>query len=74
MKRFLLLTTVLAVLLSVCLTASAAGAVTDTLTVKIGYWGMDTDSYVTAGTYHWSELEANLPKKFNKPTGSRGNC
>ena len=52
---------VLALLLSVGLTASAAGAVTDTLTVKIGYWGMDTDSYVTVGTYHWSELEANLP-------------
>ena len=61
MKRFLLMMTVLALLLSVGLTASAAGTVTDTLTVKIGYWGMDTDSYVTVGTYHWSELEANLP-------------
>ena len=64
MKRFLLLLTVLAVLLSVCLTASATGAVTDTLTVKLGYWGMDTDTYVTVGTYHWSELEANLPLHY----------
>lgn len=61
MKRILIFLTVLTLLLSFTLTASAAGEVTDTLTVKVGYWGMDTDSYVTVGTYHWSELEANLP-------------
>lgn len=61
MKRIVFFLIALTLLLSFPLTASAAGEVTDTLTVKVGYWGMDTDSYVTVGCYHWSELEANLP-------------
>lgn len=35
--------------------------VTDTLTVKVGYYGMAADKYVEAGTYHWTELMDNLP-------------
>ncbi len=34
--------------------------VTDTLTVKVGYYGMAADKYVEAGTYHWTELCENL--------------
>ena len=34
--------------------------VTDTLTVKMGYYGMAADKYVGAGTYHWTELCENL--------------
>lgn len=34
--------------------------VTDTLTVKVGYYGMAADKYVEAGTYHWTELSENL--------------
>ena len=36
-------------LLLLSLSASADGMVTDTLTVKVGYWGMETDSYVEVG-------------------------
>ncbi len=62
MKRLILLLTILLALAALCASpASATGTVTDTLTVKVGYWGMDTDAYVTVGSYHWSELEANLP-------------
>lgn len=35
--------------------------VTDTLTVKVGYYSMAADKYVEAGTYHWTELMDNLP-------------
>ncbi len=49
-------------LLCVLLTgAEAVGTVTDTLTVKVGYFGMDTDRYVEVGIYHWSELYNALP-------------
>lgn len=61
MKKITIFLTALVLLLCLSPAVSAAGEVTDTLTVKVGYWGMDTDSYVTVGTYHWSELEANLP-------------
>ncbi len=40
---------------------NAGGYVTDTLTVKIGYWGMADSTFVTKGTYHWSQLANNLP-------------
>ena len=42
------------------LPADGAGVVTDTLTVKMGYYGMAADKYVGAGTYHWTELCENL--------------
>ena len=42
------------------LPADGAGVVTDTLTVKVGYYGMAADKYVEAGTYHWTELMDNL--------------
>lgn len=42
------------------LPADGAGVVTDTLTVKVGYYGMAADKYVEAGTYHWTELSENL--------------
>lgn len=38
-----------------------AGYVTDDLTVKIGYWGMDASTYVTKGTYNWYTLASSLP-------------
>ena len=42
------------------LSAQAGGIVTDTLTVKVGYYGMKSDKYVEAGTYHWTELSEKL--------------
>ncbi|MGN0293705.1 MAG: hypothetical protein ACI4D3_06855 [Lachnospiraceae bacterium] len=36
-------------------------SVTDTLSVCVGYYGMDLTDYVTVRTYHWSELEQALP-------------
>ena len=38
--------------LSLCLGAEAAGTVTDTLTVRVGYYGMEQDRYVD-GTSEW---------------------
>lgn len=51
------------VLISLCIMLSAAGdtdaeTVTDTLTIKIGYWGMDETDYVTKAEFHWTELQA----------------
>ena len=42
-------------------TLARADAVTDNLSVAVGYSGMALSDYVIVGTYHWSELEANLP-------------
>ena len=36
--------------LSLCLGAEAAGTVTDTLTVRVGYYGMEQDRYVEVAT------------------------
>lgn len=47
-------------LLSVPLSVRA-DSVTDTLSVCVGYYGMDLSDYVTVNTYHWSELEQALP-------------
>lgn len=38
-----------------------ADIVTDTLTVKVGYFGMLPEEYVEIGTYQWWELEESLP-------------
>ena len=38
-----------------------AETVTDTLMIKIGYWGMPETEYVTKAEYHWTELQKNLP-------------
>lgn len=54
MKKCFALLLLLSLLCTLCLSASAAGSVMDTLTVKLGYWGMDTVSYVALGSYHWS--------------------
>lgn len=67
----------LACLTAVCLLpgrAEAGGIATDTLTVKAGYYGMDSSRYVEAGTYHWTELQENLTMyyeayTFFRPTG-----
>lgn len=64
-------------LTAVCLLpgrAEAGGIATDTLTVKAGYYGMDSSQYVEAGTYHWTELQENLTMyyeayTFFRPTG-----
>ena len=41
--------------------AAKADAVTDSISVAVGYTGMSLSDYVVVDTYHWSELEANLP-------------
>ena len=51
----------LVLLAALAVPIQAAGQVTDTLTVKVGYYGMGPETYVEVGTYHWSELSANLP-------------
>lgn len=64
-------------LTAVCLLpgrAEADGIATDTLTVKVGYYGMDSSRYVEAGTYHGTELQENLTMyyeayTFFRPTG-----
>lgn len=50
--------------LSLCLGAEAAGTVTDTLTVRVGYYGMEQDRYVEVAIYHWSELYDALPLHY----------
>lgn len=54
---------ILVLLLAFCLTGTsfAAGQVTDTLTIKVGYYGMESEDYVEVASYHWSELYSNLP-------------
>ncbi len=37
-----------------------AGTVTDTITIKVGYWGIDESDYVEKATYHWTELDDNV--------------
>ena len=67
----------LACLTAVCLLprrTEAGGIATDTLTVKVGYYGMDSSRYVEAGTYHWTELQENPAMcdeayTFFRPTG-----
>ena len=41
--------------------ADAAGMVTDTITVKVGYYGLDEADYVEVATYQWWEIEDLLP-------------
>ena len=60
-RRVPALLTALLLLLSLAAPGLAAGQVTDTLTVKVGYFGMETEQYAEVGTYHWSELSQNLP-------------
>lgn len=60
-KRLATLVLLAALLAVLTVPIQAAGQVTDTLTVKVGYYGMGPETYVEVGTYHWSELSANLP-------------
>ena len=60
-KRLATLVLLAALLAALTVPIQAAGQVTDTLTVKVGYYGMGPETYVEVGTYHWSELSANLP-------------
>ena len=60
-KRLAALVLLAALLAALAVPIQAAGQVTDTLTVKVGYYGMGPETYVEVGTYHWSELSANLP-------------
>lgn len=64
MKRKLSLLFAGLLCLSLCLGAEAAGTVTDTLTVRVGYYGMEQDRYVEVATYHWSELYDALPLHY----------
>lgn len=61
LKKCILRLLLLSMLLCLCPRAAADGVVTDTLSVKVGYWGMDVDRYVEVGCFHWSELEQSLP-------------
>ncbi len=65
MKKIGALLLSLVLLLCLPTAARAAGQVTDTLTIKVGYFGMDTADYVELATYHWSELYENLPLHQN---------
>ena len=54
------------VLTSLCMIGLKTGraeaeTVTDTLTIKIGYWGMPETEYVTKAEYHWTQLQKELP-------------
>ncbi len=51
---------VLCTMLATGSSVHAAGVATDTLTVKIGYWGMKEDTFVEKGTYHWTELDGSM--------------
>ena len=44
-----------------CTTSARADAVTDEISVAVGYAGMELWEYVEVGNYHWSELADNLP-------------
>ncbi len=44
-----------------CTISARADAVTDNLSVAVGYAGMELDEYVEVGDYHWTELADNLP-------------
>ena len=59
--QYLVLTLLLAVIL-LPRQAQAAGIATDDLRIRVGYFGMDTDEYVDVDTYHWSQLENDLPQ------------
>lgn len=61
MRKLLAAILAAALLLCLCPTVLADGQVTDTLTVKVGYYGMQTENYVEIGTYHWSQLYEDLP-------------
>lgn len=37
--------------------AAEADTVTDTITIKVGYWGMPEEDYVEKVTFHWTELD-----------------
>lgn len=58
--QYLVLTLLLAVIL-LPRQAYAAGIATDDLRIRVGYFGMDTDEYVDVDTYHWTQLESDLP-------------
>lgn len=60
-KRLATLALCAALLAALAVPIQADGQVTDTLTVKVGYYGMGPETYVEVGTYHWSELSSNLP-------------
>ncbi len=36
---------------------ACAESVTDTITIKVGYWGMSEEDYVEKATFHWTELD-----------------
>ncbi len=63
-----LLLVLLAALLLLPQRAYAAGIATDDLRIRVGYFGMDTDEYVDVDTYHWSQLESDLPLHYQAYT------
>ena len=66
-KRCLLLVLLTALLL-LPRQAYASGIATDDLRIRVGYFGMDTDEYVDVDTYHWSQLESDLPLHYQAYT------
>lgn len=61
MKRLIPILLCLCMVCALCTSSQAVGTVTDTLTVKVGYFGMETERYVEVATYHWTELYDALP-------------
>ncbi|MDO4868792.1 MAG: hypothetical protein Q4A65_00670 [Bacillota bacterium] len=66
-KRFVTGLLAAAVCFAVCMTLipqingeAEAETVTDTVTVKVGYWGMKETEYVEKDTFHWTELRDSL--------------
>ena len=55
--RLLRRSILLGALLVLLTTFALADAVTDTVTVCIGYFGWSEDQYVEKATYHWTELD-----------------
>ena len=57
LRRLLRRALLAAALLMLLTTFALADAVTDTVTVSIGYFGWSEDQYVEKATYHWTELD-----------------
>ncbi len=60
-RRAVLVLLMMALLVPFLIQPASADIVTDTLTVKVGYFGMDPDDYIEVATYQWWELEEALP-------------
>lgn len=60
-RRAVLVLLTMALLVPFLIQPASADIVTDTLTVKVGYFGMAPEDYIEVETYQWWELEEALP-------------